>query len=248
MYTPTCFINQGHKSLLTPVPACAGVLYYSPSIFRSIPVFSIKQFISRLPPLTTAIIALSVGIALWSGLMWSFIGIDSDTGLSVIYAIKPLLFTDVFPDTGIQAALGGDFWRFLTPIFLHFGLAHIVFNMLWMWQLGGPLERRLGSTELLTLVVVVGTLSNLAQYYFEPQSLFGGMSGVVYALLGYFWIQGKFNPRFGMVLHQPVVIMMLVWFVICWLGVVGNIANMAHTAGLFLGMAWGFVSARLQHP
>ena len=91
--------------MLTPVPACPGVLYYSPSIFRSIPVFSIKQFISRLPPLTTAIIALSVGIALWSGLMWSLIGIDSDTGRSVIYAIKPLLFTDVFPDTGIQAAL-----------------------------------------------------------------------------------------------------------------------------------------------
>jgi len=189
-----------------------------------------------------------VGVALWSGLIWSFLGADAGTNYSVIYAIKPLLFTDVFPDTGIQAALSGDFWRFLTPIFLHFGLAHIGFNMLWMWQLGAPLERRMGSVELVILVVVIGALSNLAQYYFDPQSLFGGMSGVVYALLGYFWIQGKFNPRFGMVLHQPVVIMMLVWFVICWLGVVGNIANMAHTAGLVVGMVWGFASARLHHP
>lgn len=211
-------------------------------------MFANKQVIARLPPLTTAIIAVSVGVALWSGLMWSFFVADSGSNLSAIYAIKPLLFTDVFPDTGIQAALSGDFWRFLSPIFLHFGLAHIGFNMLWMWQLGAPLERRMGSVELLILVVVIGALSNLAQYYFDPQSLFGGMSGVVYALLGYFWIQGRFNPRFGMVLHQPVVIMMLVWFVICWLGVVGNIANMSHTAGLVVGMVWGFASARLHHP
>jgi len=144
--------------------------------------------------------------------------------------------------------MDGDFWRLLTPVFLHFGVAHIVFNMLWLWQLGGPLERRLGSTELLTLIVVVGVLSNLAQYFFKPESLFGGMSGVVYALLGYFWMQGRFNPRFGMALRQPIVIMMLIWFVVCWLGVVGNIANMAHTAGLILGVVWGYISAYVQYP
>ncbi len=144
--------------------------------------------------------------------------------------------------------MDGDFWRLLTPVFLHFGLAHIVFNMLWLWQLGGPLERRLGSPELLTLIVVVGVLSNLAQYFFKPESLFGGMSGVVYALLGYFWMQGRFNPRFGMALRQPIVIMMLIWFVVCWLGVVGNIANMAHTAGLILGVFWGFISAYVRYP
>ncbi len=201
-----------------------------------------------MPPLTTALIAVCVGIALWSGLLWSMIGVDPSRVETIIFNIKPLLFTDVFPDTGIEAIMDGDFWRLLTPVFLHFGLAHIVFNMLWLWQLGGPLERRLGSPELLTLIVVVGVLSNLAQYFFKPESLFGGMSGVVYALLGYFWMQGRFNPQFGMALRQPIVVMMLTWFVVCWLGVVGNIANMAHTAGLILGVVWGFISAYVRYP
>jgi len=201
-----------------------------------------------MPPLTTALIVVCVGIAFWSGLLWSVVGVDPSRVESIIFNIKPLLFTDAFRDTGFEAIMDGDFWRLLTPVFLHFGLAHIVFNMLWLWQLGGPLERRLGSPELLTLIVVVGVLSNLAQYFFKPDSLFGGMSGVVYALLGYFWMQGRFNPRFGMALRQPIVIMMLIWFVVCWLGVVGNIANMAHTAGLILGVVWGYISAYVQYP
>jgi len=224
------------------------VLYYSLSKFCCTPVSVNYQKSFHFPPLTTAIIAVCLAIAFWTGSIWSFMGIDPARASAVIYAIKPLLFTDIFRDTGIQAALNGDYWRFLTPIFLHFGMAHIVFNMLWMWQLAGPLENRLGSIEMVIFVIAVGALSNIAQYYFEPRIPFGGMSGVVYALLGYFWIQGRLNPRFGMALQQPVVIMMLIWFVICWVGLVGNIANIAHTAGLFLGMAWGFASARLHHP
>lgn len=207
-----------------------------------------KLNLSSLPPVTTALIVVCLVTALWSGLLWSFIGIDPNQVESIIFRIRPLLLTEVFPDTGSSAVLKGDYWRLLTPILLHFGIAHIVFNMLWLWQLGGPLERRLGSLELFSLIAVVGALSNLAQYFYDPVSLFGGMSGVVYALLGYFWMQGRLNPGFGMALRQPIVVMMLIWFVVCWLGLVGNIANMAHTAGLFLGILWGFASAILSHP
>ena len=67
------------------------------------------------------------------------------------------------------------------------------------------------------------------------------MSGVVYALLGYFWMQGRYNPRFGVALHQTTVTMMLVWYVLCWTGIFGPIANWAHTAGALAGIAWGFL-------
>lgn len=207
-----------------------------------------KPSISSLPPVTTALIVACLGTALWSGLLWSLIGIDPDRVETIIVRIRPLLLTEVFPDTGILDVLKGDYWRLLTPVLLHFGIAHIAFNMLWLWQLGGPLERRLGSLKLFLLVTVVATLSNLAQYFYDPFTMFGGMSGVVYALLGYFWMQGRFNTRFGMALRQPIVVMMLIWFVVCWLGLVGNIANMAHTAGLLLGTMWGFASATLAHP
>ena len=71
------------------------------------------------------------------------------------------------------------------------------------------------------------------------------MSGVVYGLLGYIWIQGLRNLGFGYVLHKQTVIMMLGWFILCWTGILGPIANWAHTAGLAIGIAWGYVESGL---
>ena len=98
-------------------------------------------------------------------------------------------------------------------------------------ELGRALEYRLSSVQLGVMVLGLGVFSNLAQYFYQGPA-FGGMSGVVYGLLAYIWIQGRFNPRFGMGLNRPIVIMMLAWFVLCWTGLMGPVANMAHTAGL----------------
>jgi GlpG protein len=73
--------------------------------------------------------------------------------------------------------------------------------------------------------------------------MFGGMSGVVYALLGYVWMRGKYDPASGLFVPPPTVTMMLIWFVAGWTGILGPIANMAHGAGLVLGMAWGYFSS-----
>jgi len=67
------------------------------------------------------------------------------------------------------------------------------------------------------------------------------LAGVVYAFLAFVWIQGRNNPRFGMALHQSTVIMMAVWYVLCWTGLLGPVANWAHTAGILVGVAWGFL-------
>ena len=76
-----------------------------------------------------------------------------------------------------------------------------------------------------------------------PGPVFGGMSGVVYGLLGYVWIRGKFDPGSGLYLHSYTVTMMIIWFVACLTGVLGPIANTAHAAGLVMGMAWGYLSS-----
>jgi len=135
-------------------------------------------------------------------------------------------------------------WRLATPMLVHFSVVHILFNMLWMWDLGRLIELLKGSAFLLVFVLLTGIASNVAQYAITGNPLFGGMSGVVYALLGYVWMQGRHNPRFGFVLHKSTVIMMLGWYVLCWTGLAGPIANWAHTAGLVLGVAWGYVQAR----
>jgi len=136
----------------------------------------------------------------------------------------------------------GEYWRLITPIFIHFGILHIVFNSLWLWELGGAIERTSQAWKLGALVFVIGLLSNLAQYFYGGP-FFGGMSGVVYGLLGYVWAQGRFNPNARLILHHYIMVMMLVWFALCWTGWLGPIANMAHTVGLLVGLLWGWLEA-----
>lgn len=178
------------------------------------------------PVVTLALIAISVALTLFTN--FSLV-------LPLIIGLpgRPL-FADI---------LGGEVWRLVTPMFLHLSFLHILFNMMWLWDLGRLVETVKGSLYMLGFMLATGIASNVAQYAIQGPG-FGGMSGVVYALLGYVWMQGKFNPRFGFEIHKSTVIMMLGWYVLCWTGLAGPIANWAHTAGLLLGVAWGYLDAR----
>lgn len=147
--------------------------------------------------------------------------------------------------TFLPEVMAGEVWRLITPIFIHFGLLHILFNSLWLWDLGGIIERTSTSWKLGLLVFGIGLLANLAQYLFSTPA-FGGMSGVVYGLLGFAWARGKFDPQPPFILNPQIMLMMLIWFVVCWTGLVGPIANVAHTAGLVLGVGWGWLEAQLK--
>lgn len=136
----------------------------------------------------------------------------------------------------------GQVWRLLTPIFLHFGALHLFFNLSWIYHLGCMVEARCGVRSLAMLVLVVGLGSNFAQYVVSGPS-FGGMSGVVYGLVGYVWIRGKFNAASGVFLDRRNLMISLVWLVACFTGVLGSVANTAHLAGLIFGAALGGIAA-----
>lgn len=132
--------------------------------------------------------------------------------------------------------LEGQIWRLVTPIFVHFGFLHIFFNGWWLADLGAAIERRLGSMRLLLMVGLTGALSNALQYVVTGNPLFGGLSGVVYALLGYVWLRGRRDPTFGLALSQQTVVILLVWLGLGFAGVLGNVANFAHLGGLLAGL------------
>jgi len=136
----------------------------------------------------------------------------------------------------------GEVWRLFTPMFVHFGLAHIIFNMLWLYNLGCMIEARQSWWILLLVVAGSQLISGMAQYLIIGPD-FGGMSGVVYALVGYVWMRGKYDRKSGVFLDRTNLIISLVWLVLCFTGLLGPIANVAHVAGLITGMIWGRVSA-----
>jgi GlpG protein len=163
--------------------------------------------------------------------------------------LNPLLITQL-SQTGqysraVPEVLHGEVWRLITPTFVHFGFLHIFFNMIWLFDLGSMVEARESPWKLFGLVIVISVLANFAQLQVS-NPLFGGMSGVVYGLLGYVWMKGKFDPASGLYLHPQTVAMMLIWYVACLLKLIPGIANTVHTVGLLIGIAWGFLSSKYQ--
>lgn len=183
-------------------------------------------------PLSFLVIALSVAVALYSGL---------GSSISRLH----LLFISDPGSQGWQDILNGQVWRLITPIFIHFGLLHIFFNCMWIWDLGRAVEWTEGSRFYGVFILLTGVASNIAQYALTGSPGFGGLSGVLYALFGYVWINGRFSPAARIMLHQSTVVSMLIWFVLCWTGLMGPIANWAHTAGLVIGAAWGYAKSRM---
>ncbi len=147
------------------------------------------------------------------------------------------------PESGfLYEILHGQVWRLITPIFVHLSILHILFNMLWFKDLGYIIEYKFGKKDLLTLIGISGVVSNLLQYFVSgPQ--FGGMSGVLYAMLGFVWVYKKLHQDFDYSLPSRDITIMIGWLLLCLTGFLGPIANSAHAGGLFVGMLYAVYKA-----
>lgn len=138
-----------------------------------------------------------------------------------------------------QQLQAGQWWRLLTPVFLHFDLMHVIFNATLLWFLGSQIERQEGGVRYLLVVILIGVISNGVQYLYSPQNLFGGMSGVNYGLLAYCWMVNHRYERPLFMLPGGFfwfsVIMMLLGFAGVFSLFGYAIANWAHLAGFVAG-------------
>jgi len=138
-------------------------------------------------------------------------------------------------------------WRFITPAFLHFSALHIVFNLLWWWQLAGVVEKQQGKQRLLLLFLFTAIASNLAQYFLVGP-YFGGLSGVVYGLVGYCWLFGVLNKDSAVNLLNSYFYFLLAWLALGFIDLLPvNVANYAHLVGLLAGLLLALLSTTLKH-
>lgn len=185
------------------------------------------QFVSGAGPLTLTIIAICSLI---------FLGFNIGFANTIF---THLSFFGAVPNSGVEQV-----WRVFTPSLVHFSAMHIIFNLLWWWYLGGKIENRLGMKPLLILLLVAGTLPNVMQFYLAGPN-FGGLSGVVYAVVGYTWIMGVRRPESGIGLPPAYIGFMLLWLVFGFTDMFGlSIANGAHVGGLMVGIIQGFFDSR----
>jgi GlpG protein len=138
----------------------------------------------------------------------------------------------------LEELRSGEVWRILTPCFVHLDGLHLFFNSLGLLLFGRQIEASHGTLALAAMVLGFGAASNYAQYLVHgPQ--FAGMSGVVFGLFGFAALMSRFAPTAGIAVAPETALVTGLWFVVCFTGLVGPIANTAHAVGLILGVASG---------
>ena len=174
---------------------------------------------------------------------------------SAVAIIEPLTFTKIsISNQGFISFMSAqqtffsenEWWRLITPMFHHFSFAHLAFNCLWIYVLGEKIERIDGKFIFLLLIIFSGIFSNLLQYTWTSSSLFGGLSGVIYGMLGYCLIMEMESnyDRYG--LPPGLYLFMVVWLILGFLGILdlfgfGSVANFAHLGGMLSGLMFAMI-------
>ncbi|WP_407704428.1 rhomboid family intramembrane serine protease [Streptomyces spongiae] len=136
----------------------------------------------------------------------------------------------------IEGVADGQWYRLLTAMFLHSGYVHIMFNMLSLWWIGGPLEAALGRARYLTLYLVSGLAGSALTYLIadaNQPSL--GASGAIFGLFGATAVLMR-RLRYDM---RPIIALLVINLVFTF-NPAFNISWEAHVGGLVGGVAMGY--------
>ena len=143
--------------------------------------------------------------------------------------------------------LGGQFWRMFTSAFVHFGLTHLVMNMLCLLSIGCFLEKMVGHVCLFCAYVLTALTGGVLSMIFHPETVCAGASGAVFGLFGasviyvaLIWKKYRFNPShvFGYMKNG------LFFVGINFLyGFVPGVDMAAHVGGLLGGVVLGIAIA-----
>jgi rhomboid protease GluP len=158
-------------------------------------------------------------------------------------ASEQLLGSDLLAALGAKVnrlIVAGEYWRLVTPIFLHGGLLHFLFNMYALYNLGREVEAFMGTARFVLLFFYAGVAGTVFSLLFTPNPSLGA-SGAIFGLIG---AQGVFLYRnrklFGERGRRGLQQIIMIALINLAIGLQGNIDNWAHLGGLLGGLALGW--------
>ncbi len=143
--------------------------------------------------------------------------------------------------------MGGEYYRMFTAMFLHFGITHLVFNMICLYTLGDMLERTIGHVKYLLLYLLGGLAGNALSLAVDLRTgsyaVSAGASGAIFAVMGAVFVivlrnRNRFSRSYVQRMGMMVVLMVAEGFF------VQGTDNAAHVGGVIAGCVLGFLLYR----
>jgi membrane associated rhomboid family serine protease len=130
-------------------------------------------------------------------------------------------------------------WRFVTALFAHGSLVHLLYNILALALFGSMLESVVGARKLIAIFLGVGIFANLVAIFVYPLSL--GASGAIFGVIGTLVMLRPGMAVFAFGLPMPLFIAAIVWAAgdVIGLFVPSDVGNAAHLVGLLTGILIG---------
>jgi rhomboid protease GluP len=135
----------------------------------------------------------------------------------------------------------GEWWRFITPIFLHIGFLHLAMNTLALYFLGPAVEKIFGNTRFLFIYLFAGISGVIASFIFSP-NISAGASGAIFGCFGALLYFALIYPKLFFRTIGPSVIPVLIFNLIF-----GFTVSIIDNAGHLGGLAGGFLAAGILH-
>lgn len=133
----------------------------------------------------------------------------------------------------------GEYWRLLTPIFVHGGFSHMVFNSFSLVLFAPALEMLLGKTKFILLYLAAGLAANIATLALEPLTYTHvGSSGAIFGLFG-FYIAITVFKKHMLSKENSQTIMTIAIIGVVMTFIQPNINVIAHIFGLLAGFLIG---------
>lgn len=162
----------------------------------------------------------------------------------IVFVLQSIIpgFTDVFKLTG--DVYSGQVWRYVTAVFLHGDIVHLLYNLFALLFFGIICEKLIGSRRFLILFLVSGIVANVIAVNFYNSSL--GASGAIYGILGILVVIRPMMMIWAFGLLLPMFIAGIIWVVADLLRVMslidpGNTGSIAHLSGIVVGLLLGVV-------